>query len=1350
MHDIPKSERLEALSDEFAERIRRRDRPSVDEYIRRYPDLADEIQDAFPVILMMEELAPTEHGPSSNAVVASENKSKLQLSNYKLIRELGRGGMGVVYEAEQKQLSRRVALKVLPSRMARQQVAVERFQREAQAAARLDHANIVPIHEVGSEDGTLFYTMQLIRGHGLDVLAKELRQIRDHGHKLNNETEVSGIAASICQDRSLDPDETSAKVNPHADSPTNTVPKVSTKRSSATSQSGVPGTFEYARSVARIGIQVADALRFAHERGVVHRDIKPSNLMIDPLVHVWVTDFGLAKLEESDLTNEGDVLGTLRYMAPEQLRGWADPRSDVYSLGITLYELLVLRPAFETSNRAELLQSIVEEQPPYLRSLDSSIPRDLETIISKAIAKEPADRYQDSATLRDDLRSFVEFRPISARPSTPWDSLRRWTFRNKALATAGVMLLVMLMGWGITASYAAVQARQREREISDTLEQLYSATMQGIREEAFAGNYASILSDIERLEDRVEANWELQYVKRLLNEPHVRLIVGEHPLINSAMSPDGKWFAAADYFRGVRVWDAETHEQLRHFEISTENLNTGRLRASRDGRTLVCSTNSTQSGRTTFHFMDVTDESHRKPEARSVEGRAFDITLSGSKGEYLVYQAGKHGGLFRVKIADMFEGKALDPARITHPEMLNCDLVDGQLHGTIEGGATSQDYRVIWDIESKREVLRTPITKRYQRVVLIDGGSKYAFFSPDERQPRMAPYRSASVEIRDSASHETVSRFDFEEPLRSCQISSDGRFVAGYMDGDDRFGDLALYDIATQQKSTLRGHEGTIASIQFAANSQHIVSLSHDQTVRVWPLSVQPEYFEGPEQSNPKLSPDGSVLATNVGNEICLWDAMTLKLLRTLRGHVPQLTSSQYPYRQRRVFPMDFSPDGTRLVTGSERGEVIVWDTQSETPIYYTRQVWGPCHKVRFHPNGRAVVGIFANGDCSSLDLESKKWRQINHDEGRSLWALALSPDGNWVVPAGTVATPRMIPYSALSELKTKKFENESLSLHHAVFSSDGSRMIVGGKNRYASLFDTSSRKRVAKLGQKTDVTGIAMLSDDTRCMTTGRGDKLHIFDSSDGNKLLTLQSDKGNLAGVAIAPGSKSAAVYTGGDRIRIWEPKRVSADTYEKRRLYRQAQLRAKEARFDDRPLLVDEATDRIVSNTNISAEVREAAIRHLNIRGEDVGTLFGLAWQVATKDAAAATITPAIAVTYVEACQKAVKTEFAEVVSLLGMVKYLNGDYEESLRLLRLARDRYEKIEMAPDFQFSYRNNQCQLEERSLNKLYLAMAEHQLKTGNAKETLRPALEQIEALEFSSRALEAVGKEASAVITD
>jgi serine/threonine protein kinase len=317
-----------------------------------------------------------------------------QLGDFQIIREVGRGGMGVVYEALQLSLKRKVALKVLRFGVTTDPEVMQRFQREAETVAHLHHTNIVPIHAVGCEQGVHYYAMQFIEGQSLAAVAEELRQ--------GATTHVAGA------DR-----------------------------------------FE---EVAGWMLQAAEALAHAHQRGVIHRDIKPSNLILDPEGTVWLTDFGLAKrADEVTLTAAGILMGTPRYMSPEQAattRQPIDHRTDIYSLGATLYELATGKPVFESQTPQGVITQILNAEPVAPRLVQGHLPRDLETIILKCLAKEPARRYQTARDLADDLRAFLDNRPIRARRMSMAERAVRWMRKSRrsaqvaGLAAAASTLLI--------------------------------------------------------------------------------------------------------------------------------------------------------------------------------------------------------------------------------------------------------------------------------------------------------------------------------------------------------------------------------------------------------------------------------------------------------------------------------------------------------------------------------------------------------------------------------------------------------------------------------------------------------------------------------------------------------------------------------------------------------------------------------------------------------------------------------------------------------------------------------------------------------------------------------------------
>ncbi|MEM7203313.1 MAG: serine/threonine-protein kinase [Planctomycetota bacterium] len=428
---------VELLADEFVTRQRRGESVTVDEYARAHPHLAAEIRALFPTVAALEGLKRDASSAAERAAPGPAPPPRL--GDLRLIDEIGRGGMGVVYEAVQESLDRTVAVKVLPR--GRLGTRGERFRREAQTASRLHHTNIVPIFGTGSHDGYEYYVMQRIRGVGLDQVMAVVRGDVDatDGHEPRDRL-AREVARSLL---TPEPAEFGREGSPRGQT-----------------QRSYRGNPIYYRNVARLGVQVADALEHAHLQGTLHRDIKPSNLLLDTHRTIWVTDFGLAKaLEHEDLTRSGDIVGTLRYMAPEQTRGACETRSDIYALGLTLYEMVALQPAFAGYGKSQLLQKILSGGLPPLRSIDDAAPIDLATIIAKACATEPTDRYAAAAELGADLQRFLDGRPIKARPVSAVWTVWRWCQRNRATAAlaacaVGAALTAGISGWigyGITS-----------------------------------------------------------------------------------------------------------------------------------------------------------------------------------------------------------------------------------------------------------------------------------------------------------------------------------------------------------------------------------------------------------------------------------------------------------------------------------------------------------------------------------------------------------------------------------------------------------------------------------------------------------------------------------------------------------------------------------------------------------------------------------------------------------------------------------------------------------------------------------------------------------------------------------
>jgi serine/threonine protein kinase len=553
--DEPVEDRLDELAAEFVERYRKGESPTIAEYANRYPDLAKEICDLFPTIAQMEGLKlqiEQDQQPASQRGMIAGHVPLSQLGDFRIIREIGRGGMGVVYEAEQMSLGRQVAIKALPLLSVSQPELVKRFQREARTAARLHHTNIVPVFGVGEAEGFHYYVMQLIDGIGLDTFTGDntdtksdsiASQLMTELDGLNDDSEAQNLGALVTNRASenrtaseenedsiptaqsipvgpsesnesastlndlLHDNSTSLSIPSHArvrDEPaaspteskppeqpaaspastddtvspvrTTKQPRIADSRSDVSSKdsSSGSGTKRAKLSVSQIvdiGIQAADGLHYAHAQGTLHRDIKPGNLMLDGNGVVWVTDFGLAKaMEGDDITHTENVVGTVRYMAPEQFRGNTDSRSDIYSLGITLYELVTRKRAWSAPSRSSLINEIMEGQLASLRNIVADIPRDLETVILKATAPDVNHRYQTAGKLAEDLRLFSNDRPILARRVGSLERLWRWGRRNPIVAGLSLATMFSLTLFAVAAAVgytAEKEQRQRAEETSD-------------------------------------------------------------------------------------------------------------------------------------------------------------------------------------------------------------------------------------------------------------------------------------------------------------------------------------------------------------------------------------------------------------------------------------------------------------------------------------------------------------------------------------------------------------------------------------------------------------------------------------------------------------------------------------------------------------------------------------------------------------------------------------------------------------------------------------------------------------------------------------------------------------------
>jgi serine/threonine protein kinase len=538
--------RVVAALDEYLAALEAGERPSRQAFLARHAAIAGALAECLEGMDALQLASTAPHAPAGTA---GERPPTALLGDFRIVREIGRGGMGMVYEAEQLSLGRRVALKVLPFAAALDARQLQRFKNEAQAAALLHHPHIVPVHAVGSERGLHFYAMQLIQGQSLAELIAQLRQRAAPG--------ADGAPPSAAASRSP------------------TAAQLSTERSER------PATFF--RTVARLMAQAAEGLDYAHEQGVIHRDIKPANLLVDEHAHVWLTDFGLAQCQASSvLTQSSDLLGTLRYMSPEQAGGQRtliDHRTDVYALGATLYELLTLRPLFDGADRQTLLQQILHQEPVPPRSVDRTIPAELETVFLKAVSKAPADRYASACDFADDLNRFLRDEPIRARRATLPQRARKWLRRHPSVLAAGIVLLILLTAASVTGIWLlrreqarTQQAYQRELQLArHSVDQMIrlaqeeladNPQLQGLRQRLLEEALVYYQEFLEQRRDDPDAQADLALtqdrVKKILDDLAVLQGAGQLSLLSDP--------AVLDDLRLSEEQRVRVDELVRHME----------------------------------------------------------------------------------------------------------------------------------------------------------------------------------------------------------------------------------------------------------------------------------------------------------------------------------------------------------------------------------------------------------------------------------------------------------------------------------------------------------------------------------------------------------------------------------------------------------------------------------------------------------------------------------------------------------------------------------------------------------------------------------------------------------------
>ncbi len=1081
--------------------------------------------------------------PHSDAQPPEEPR---QFGRFTILRELGHGGFGVVFLAQDPVLGRRLALKVPRIEILSESRAWRRFLREARTASRLDHPNLVPLLEAGTVGPVCYIASAFVEGPTLEQCLKHARQ-------------------------------------------------------------GAPARFS-----ARLIATLAGALEHMHGRGILHRDLKPANILMQapecqrercasepwdgPDADSWaprICDFGLATLREidGDETRSRSAAGSPPYMSPEQAEARHDdigPATDIYGLGATLYQLLTGRPPFSGASELETLRRVVADEPARPRQLRSDLPRDLETICLKCLAKRPEQRYGSAAELAQDLERFLEGRPILARPVPAWERCWKWARRHPALAAlATATTLAIVAGFGGLVWHESVLRRVNEqlrneatraennardaldqRNLVEERERLLRRQLAG--HQVFAAQQAVLAGNFElahRMLDSADGGqgpaqnpgFAWSYLWRFVRD-RLEVLPGHSGAIDQmATNASGQWLATASKGGAVRLWDTVNGESLRLPPVPMSEVH--RVALSADGRTVAaCSrlareifvwdvASAALIGRlsdgseTAVSALFFVEDGKRllvvrdQPDSRALPIAGWDITA----------RTGAFRRLSRDQIARISE------AMIDERLVVIADLLDAEPRGQLSASALAEFERslrlrpprglartrdgamtIVAQGGGCLNVYRTSIglsiaSCRFgidaTAIVLHDPTQREKLSQPQDRErPALLAKRLLGSEERQQRPSGVVVRLDWWDHFA---FSPDGRRLAVWREAEDR---LNIIDLTTgnEDKRYNLGKIDGQSTMCFTTGGATLALGGMDHVVRLWHLAApqNPVVMGGhaPKEAwSVAFAPDGRTLASS-GDDGCirLWDVETGRERNVLRGHNALVSS------------IAFAPDGRTLISGSfDRDQhVILWNLATNRPKFALRGHTGNVRGVAYSPDGQTVAS--ASDDHTIMLWDTNDGSCVSKIETLERPnCVAFSPNGR------TLAAGERSGRITLRDVTTHNCRSieAGIGVSSLTFSSDASRIHSGHDGGLVTIWDVATGNRVRELsGHYVNAFCVAISPDGITLASAGHDRAVLLWDPATGQQLLRLADCKAQVNSVAFSPDAQLLAAADHSGAITIW----------------------------------------------------------------------------------------------------------------------------------------------------------------------------------------------------------------------